>query len=84
MAFGQGVSVLPVAGVHEARASRAVEGGLVGGADPFEAEDELAQVVHNTGYPCASAYSHKSCCMTPPFMSGPQLGVTPDVGTVCV
>ena len=37
--------VLPIAGVHEARTSRAVEAGLVGGADPSEAEDELAQVL---------------------------------------
>ena len=49
MALGQGVSVLSVAGVQKARASRAVEGALVGaGADSLEAEtaeDELAQVL---------------------------------------
>ena len=45
MTLGQGVGVLPVAGVDEALAGRAVEGAVVGVADLLEAEDKLAQAL---------------------------------------
>ena len=45
MTFGQGVSVLPVAGANEALAGCAVEGVVAGVADLLEAEDEFAQVL---------------------------------------
>ena len=43
--LGQGVGVLPVAGVDEALAGRAVEGAVVGVADLFMAEDKPAQAL---------------------------------------